>query len=65
MNRTIFISAFSAAIEMTPLHAQALKPGSYYVTRDMVEERLAPSADSKVVNRLWRGECQRSGHVGL
>ena len=56
MNRTIFISAFSASIALAPLHAQAPKPGIYYVTQDVLDERLAPSADAAVTNRIHRGQ---------
>ena len=34
--------------------AQATKPGTYYVKESVLEERLAPSANGSVTNRIYR-----------
>lgn len=34
--------------------AQASKPGTYYVTESVLEERLAPSSTGSVTNRIYR-----------
>ena len=36
--------------------AQATKPGAYYVKETVLEERLAPSTDGSVTNRIYRGQ---------
>jgi hypothetical protein len=49
----VVVSLALAIIVTCSAHAQAQKPGNYYVMVSVLEERIAPSSTARITNRIY------------